>query len=525
MFPEEKVSNRLFAALLSLFSLLFLISGCSAFSRKTEDIPETEVKRVTPTPMPRIDAAPAKLLSRVETDQKVVALIFEGYTDDLTVEAIAQILRDRGVPTTFFVSGVTADEHGDLLKKVAEMGFDIGNYGMSGAKKLERLPAYQNAEQFTKTQNLIENAVGTRPAYIRCNGTVYTDDVLRAVTAAGIKEAVEPSVYLNHRSFKNEGDAGVYTESVILGSIISVKLGQELDKDEFGDEGNKLDERPAIDPSPGIRREWESTDEKFVELPTMIGWLVDWLRNDGFKLVSLGDLESSHVTLLEKKRELSENEKALLTYKKDELPVTEEPLTAGRTRAGAQEEFNGAVFIGDSVMAGVGDYVQWRRQVNPSYFSDAVFLTENNMTVESLLRRVEPIEDRLQQMRPRSVWLCLGFASSEGYKREAYLTNYRLLIYRIRKQNPDVRIIVMSIPPRLEGYTGIGNEQRFRLNLMLCAMARMYGLGFVDAAFPLRDKTGALDASYCLDAVTYGKHLNDAGCETFLSFVQMHMPE
>ncbi len=103
--------------------------------------------------------------------------------------------------------------------------------------------------------------------------------------------------------------------------------------------------------------------------------------------------------------------------------------------------------------------------------------------------------------------------------------NYRLLIYRIRKQNPEARIIVMSIPPRLEGYTGVGNEQRFRLNQMLCAMAKMYGLGFVDAAFPLRDTAGALDAGYCLDAVTYGRHLNDAGCETLLSFIEMHIPE
>ncbi|MBQ9010665.1 MAG: polysaccharide deacetylase family protein [Clostridia bacterium] len=517
--------NNRWVLLLLLLGLLAVLSGCSAFSRKAEVTPEPEVKTVTPTPMPRIDASPAKLLSGVETDRKVVALIFEGYTDDLTVEAIAGALQDRHVPSTFFVSGVTADEHGELLKKVAEMGFGIGNYGMSGAKKLERLPAYQNAEQFKKTQDLITRAAGIRPTYIRCNGTVYTEDVLRAVTAGGLEVAVEPSAYLNHRSFKTEADAGLYTQSVILGSIISVKLGQELDKDEFGEVEDELDERPAIDPSPGIRRDWEATDERFVDRPKMVGWLVDQLRKAGITLVSLDELEASRVTLLEKRRELNEEEKELLTYRKGALPLTEEPLSAGQFRAGSQEDFAGAVFVGDSVMAGVGDYVQWRRQINPSYLSDAVFLTENNMTVESLLAETNPIEDRLAEMGARSVWLCLGFTSPEGYRREAYLLNYRLLVYRIRQKNPGIRVIVMSIPPRLEGYAGVGNEQRFRLNQMLCGMAKMYGLGFVDAAYPLRDRTGALEASYCLDAVTYGRHLNDAGCETLLSFVQMHMPE
>ena len=441
------------------------------------------MKTVTPTPVPGIDAVPARLLQGVETDQKVAALIFEGYTDDLTVEAIAQLLQERHVPATFFVSGVTADEHGELVKKDADMGFGIGNYGMSGAKKLERLPAYQNAMQFEKTQHLIEKVAGVRPTFIRCNGTVYTEDVLRAVTAGGLEQAVEPSAYLNHRSFRTVGEA------------------------------------------PGIRREWETSDERFADLPQMVGWLVDQLQQAGFQLVSLDELEQCRVTLLEKQRELSEEEKELLAYRKGEPPVTKEPLSAGPFRAGTQEDFAGAVFIGDSVMAGVGDYVQWRRQINPSYFADAVFLTGNNTTVESLLNDTNPIEDRLQTMNPRSIWLCLGFSSADGYKREAYLMNYRLLIYRIRKQNPEARIIVMSIPPRLEGYTGVGNEQRFRLNQMLCAMAKMYGLGFVDAAFPLRDTAGALDAGYCLDAVTYGRHLNDAGCETLLSFIEMHIPE
>ena len=517
------------AALCALLAVAMLLSGCQmprifpASADRTAE-PVSTAMLCTPTPMPEIDAEPAGLITRVETDQKVICLIFEGYTDESTVSAIADALAQRSVPTTFFLSGVTADEHPAMLQELVSKGFDIGNYGMSGAKGLERYPAYKNAEWFSHTQRLIRASCGADPEYVRCNGTEYTDDVLRAVAAGGLKAAVKPSAYVNHRSFGTAEAAQNYAASVLRGSILTFKLGQELDDDEYGDIGDKLNERPAIDPSPGIRRNWESTEERFIALPEQVGWLVDALKAQQYTFVTLDKLQSYEKTLLPKARELTPQERDELSPAAYAFPVTLEPLTAGNV---ATSDLDGAVFVGDSVMGGLRDYVEWRRKVKPEYLSGVAFVIRDHATIESLLDDAsgEPrIEDELASLNPRSVWLCLGFTSVDGYKHEAYLANYRLLIHRITQACPSVRVVVMSVPPKLEGYAGISNSQRFRLNLMLCGMCREYGIGFVDCAYAVRDETGALRREYCLDSVTYGCHLNDVGCETLLAFIQQHAP-
>ena len=506
--------------------LLLCLSGCTQINSliPEPETPTPEPVRITPSPMPQIDAEPAKLITGVETDKKVICLIFEGYSDEATMEAIASVLASKHIPSTFFVSGVTADEHREMLSQIARMGFAIGNYGMSGSKKLERNPAYLNAEWFTRTQELIATSCYYTPQYVRCNGTIYTDDVLRAITAAGLKAGVEPTVFVNHRSFKVKTDADNYAANLLRGSILSVKLGQELDENEFGDAGEKLDKRPAIDPSPGIRRNWETTEERFANLPDMVNWLTSAILANGYEFIGLDEIESVAVTLLPKMRELGEDEKYLMAMPEETVPVSDEPLTAGQTVTATSESLAGSVFVGDSFMAGVEDYVRWRQTTDPYYMPDVQFYTENNATVESLIDHSETLALQIQAMNARRVFLCLGFSGSDGYKREAYLTNYRLLLYRIREKNPDIRFVIMGMPPKMEGYPGVANLQRFRLNRMLCGMCRMYGLGFVDTAFPLRDETGALKEEYCLDKVSYGKHLNDKGCEALLNFLLEHLP-
>lgn len=513
-------------AVLLMILALFSLSGCSQLGvyLSPPATPSPTPVLNTPSPMPEIQAEPAKLIQGVETDKKVVSIIFEGYSDEATMEAIAAILAERHIPTTFFVSGVTADEHREMLSRIAGMGFGIGNYGMSGSKKLERNPPYLNAEWFSRTQELITDACHVKPKYVRCNGTVYTDLVLRAITAAGLDAGVEPSSYLNHRSFKVQSDAELFALSLVRGSILSVKLGQELDENEFGDSGGKLDERPAIDPSPGIRRNWEATEERFEGLPDLVQWLVDAILANGYEIVELEDLEAAAVTLLPKVRELEHDELYLMAEPVETVPVSAEPLTAGNTKTVQMEELSGSVFLGDSVMTGFEDYVLWQRTTDPAYLQDVSFITDKNASVESFINNAEALSLQIQELNVKRVFLCLGFTSADGYKRASYLANYRLLLYWIRENNPDVTFIIMGVPPKMEGYPGTGNAQRFRLNRMLCGMCRMYGLGFIDTAFPLRDETGALREDYCLDKVSYGRSLNDRGCEVLLDFILEHFP-
>ena len=507
-----------------LLALLLSLAGCAAAEISE---PKPSVQPWTPTPEPRITAEPAKLLRGVETDRKVISLIFEGFTDSATMEAISDVLKSRSVSSVFFLSGITANENPQVLKKLTADGFAIGSYGMSGGKHLEELSPYENMRRFEMAQKEIEAACGKRPALIRCNGTEYTENVLRAVSAAGLDAAVEPTAYLNHKSFRSQEDAETYAMNVLRGSILTFKLGQELDENEYDDTGPKLDERPAIDPKPGIRWEWDVGEEKYALLPNMVGWLIDALKSQGYRFTDPVKLQSEEQVLLRKERDLDDEERFLLNAENYAFSVTEEPLRAGEIRQAKTGSFNGAVFVGDAVLEGVHSYVEWLREADPKYLDNASFLTEDQLTVEKLLDGETEIGDlgsRLSEMKAKSVWLCLGFSNASAYKREAYLAKYRLLIKQIQDKNPRIRIIVMSVFPKLEGYTGVSNRNRFELNLKLCGMCMEYGFGFVDAAFAVRDETGQLRPEYCLDPTSRGCHLNDAGCAAVVDFIRENEP-
>ena len=515
--------RRTIAIILALAAVLTL-AGCQLPQLGEK---KTETVKVAATPEPKITASPVPVLAGVETDKKGISLVFEGYTDNTTVEGIADVLKKNSVPTVFFVSGVTANEQPELLKRLVTKGFSIGNYGMNGSKKLEGYSAYENARRFTLAQQEIENACGVQPKLIRCNGTVYTEEVLRAAAAAGLEAAVQPTTYVNHRSFKSRQDADEYVSNLLRGSIITVKLGQELDKDEYGDVGEMLDERPAIDPSPGIRWEWSTEEEKYANLPDAVAWLIEALRAADYQILSPEKLQSEARTVLVKTRELDAQEKTLLDPGSYLRPVTDEPLTSGNTKKADDSDFAGAVFVGDAVMEGLASYVEWRRKEEGEFLSSATFVTDRNFTVERLLEPNEEgweLASALKEAEAKTVFLQLGFSNTMSYRQENHLANYRLLIRNIRQENPDIQVVILPILPKVTGRAGISNDYRFRLNLMLCKMCREYGLDFVDFAWPLRDRDGGLREDYCLNLNTSGTQLNDTGCEVLLDCLKNSFP-
>ena len=362
---------------------------------------------------------------------------------------------------------------------------------------------------------------------MRCNNTEYTEDVLRAASAAGLSAAVEPTAYLNHRSFKNTDEAYSYALHVLRGSILSIKLGQELDEEEYDDFGEKLDERPAIDPKPGIRWEWSSEEEIYASIPELVKWLIEALENFGYEFTDPLSLQRSATELLRKTGELSQEEIKQLDPGEYSLPVTQKPFSSGAEHSAEAKDFDGAVFVGDSVMEGIGEYVSWIRKSDAQFLGSAEFLTDRNATVESLLdtgTEIGDLGEKLAEEKANSVWLCLGFSNPAGYVKESYLAKYRLLIREILEKNPNIRIVVLPVLPRAEGYVGVSNAHRFQLNLMLVKMCREYGLDFVDIASVVRDESGGLKEEYCLDLVTSGSHLNDEGCSAVLNYMTEHFP-
>ena len=515
-----------------LLAVCLLTAGCElprdmTITDLTERLTGGEREWITPSPAPTLNNEPARLVTGVTTDQRVAALVMEGYTDDATMRQLVDLIVARGVPCVWFVSGVTAYEYGDVVRYAASVGIELGNYTVSGEKKMETRNVMDVVHQFRRAQELILQCSGILPSLGRCNGTKYTSEVLQAVSASGLDAAVEPTVYLNHRSFRQASDAQLYMESMLRGSVISVKLGQELDEEEYGEAGEELNERPAVDPSPSIAKDLSIAGEKwnYENIVPVVTWLLDALEQEGYTLLSLADLQEAEVELIGEPRQLTDEERALLDPAAYALPVTDGPLMQS---AQPLTDLAGTVFIGDSVTCGLADYVASKQAHDPEYMKDVHFLAWNGLSVESALSTLEEdaelaegtvnLAKALQALDAHQVYLMLSFDTIKACTQEKYLVNLRLLVHLLQQANPQTTFVVQSVPPGVEGRMGAPTDaQLFRYNLMLAKMCAEYGIPFADVASVLRDEKGHLPAEYCIDPQLYGIHLSDEGCERWLN--------
>lgn len=518
-----------------LVAMCFTLSSCQQLLPQKE---EAALPLVTATPEPALTCDPATLYSAVDTQERIVSVVMEGYTDDTSLTQLVDLFRSRGVPCVWFVSGVTATEHIQMVRYAALSGMQLGNYTISAEKNIgERGPTYL-VHQFERTQRLILEACAQLPTIGRCNQTSYTEPMLQAARAAGLTHVVEPTLYLNHRSFASLSDAQQYMGSIIRGSIISIKLGQELDEDEYGDVGDVLDERPAIDPPPTISEDssQDSAEWTYQNIVPVVTWLLDQLNANGYKVVSLDELKAAQTTTLPRQKELTEAELALYDHENYAIPATGSPLGQPSVHAGDLSELNGAAFIGDSVTTGLAGYVEMRRREDPAFLPDTTFISWTGLSVESALASIDndtPLGEQqanvaktIQASGASRVYLMAKFDTSKAYVLDQYLANLRLLIYRIQQENPGVPVIVQSVLPGLSRRSSApSNDQIFRYNLMLARMCQEYGIPFVDAAYALKDEKGGLKAEYCIDRSTYGLHLSDAGCEAWLNYLAANIPD
>lgn len=70
------------------------------------------------------------LVSRVDTDARVVALTFDDGPTDHTPEVL-ELLASRNVPATFYLNGSEAHRHREQVTAIANAGHEIGNHSYS----------------------------------------------------------------------------------------------------------------------------------------------------------------------------------------------------------------------------------------------------------------------------------------------------------------------------------------------------------------------------------------------------------
>lgn len=131
-------------------------------------------------------------IRRAETTEKIVALTFDAGSDRGYAGEILDTLRAEGVLATFGMTGLWAEQHPDLVRRMADEGHQLINHTYDHASWTgfstggPPLPSADRAEELRRTEAVVEQVADydMRP-YFRPPYGDYDDSVLADLLANG----------------------------------------------------------------------------------------------------------------------------------------------------------------------------------------------------------------------------------------------------------------------------------------------------------------------------------------------------
>lgn len=122
---------------------------------------------------------------QVPTKDKKLALTFDISWGEERAIPILEVLEKHGVKNaTFFLSGPWSKEHADIVKKIKEMGFEIGSHGHKHVN-YSRLNDNEIREQIQKAHGILREVTGDTPKLIRMPNGDFDKRVIRIANELG----------------------------------------------------------------------------------------------------------------------------------------------------------------------------------------------------------------------------------------------------------------------------------------------------------------------------------------------------
>lgn len=521
--------------------ILFLVlcgflTGCSAKETSVEyvmqkDPEEAKIEEILET-LPDNEEK-AQIQGKARITEKQIAIVFEGVENLAVMEELAILLQDKGVPGVFFMPAVTYKEEPDTAPILLDKEMELGNYGLLGEKDAQEFEAERLVRETYRSQFIIEELTEEMPNLCKMNSSEYTEEMLSIFGACGLQYVVEPNAYLNYRSFKNQYDAEGFARKTERGSIICIKLGMELDEDEFSTEDEEIIDKIPIAPE-DVGEELDVDATEGEQLLQMMKWLLNGYKKENFEFVTVEELAIQDTS--KDKIELDEETLALLDVSNYPIPVTDIPFGLSEGQEAADSYFDDVVFIGDSISLKLYYYVLAKRQSNPYFLGDAAFLTASSLGASNALwevseESVHPVyqgqkmllEDSVALTGKKKVYIMLGSNDISNYDADTCIENYQLLLDLIKEKSPGCEIYIQSVTPKIRtAQDGVTNEEIFEYNLRLVRMCLEEGYHYVDVAHVLRDNQGYLPDNYCSDPDTMGMHFTDEACDVWINYLKSH---
>ncbi|MBO8129370.1 MAG: polysaccharide deacetylase family sporulation protein PdaB [Peptococcaceae bacterium] len=128
--------------------------------------------------------AHSRIVYKVKTDKKVAALTFDISWGEKIPEPVLDILKEKDVKCTFFLSGPWVARHKEIAKRIAEEGHEIGSHGWKHENYSE-MSNDQIKEEIRKAHDTLKEITGQNPTLIRTPNGDWNEQVLDAIFASG----------------------------------------------------------------------------------------------------------------------------------------------------------------------------------------------------------------------------------------------------------------------------------------------------------------------------------------------------
>lgn len=228
----------------------------------------------------------------------------------------------------------------------------------------------------------------------------------------------------------------------------------------------------------------------------------------------------------------------------DEPISTPEPTQAADVYVPSLESgfydyyFNDAVFVGDSVSAGLQNYVIYRRSLGEEHLmGEARFLAITNYNLYTASRDFNPnannytyqgvamtLENCLAAMGAGSAYVMLGLNDWAATNVNTCIKEYRTAIGKILEANPGIDLVIeMCTPITSNGETSnLHNAGMDEFNARLRELCDELGVGWVDVATPLKGADNCLVKEYSSDDYV---HMTNSGLRVWINTLRTYARE
>lgn len=128
------------------------------------------------------------VITRIKTQEKVVALTFDDGPNPQTTSAVLKSLEKHQVRATFFVVGSLAEKQPALIKKMAKAGHEVSNHSYSH-KNFNRKSDEEISKEITSTNLLIHKLTGQKPVLFRPPGGYLSNKLIEIAQKEKVKIA------------------------------------------------------------------------------------------------------------------------------------------------------------------------------------------------------------------------------------------------------------------------------------------------------------------------------------------------